>query len=52
MKVKDLQEILEQYGDNTNVYVRYHGFGIELDNEDTFKVKDIKEEYGDLVLSI
>lgn len=52
MKVKDLQEVLNQYMDNTEIYVRYEGYGVEVEYEDTFKIKDIEEEYSELILSI
>lgn len=52
MKVKELLEVLEQYGDNTEIYVRYEGFDIEIEHGDTFKIKDIEADYDSLVLSI
>lgn len=52
MKVKELREILEQYGDNTSIYVRYHGLDIEIEHGDTFKIKEVEEEYKGLILNI
>lgn len=52
MKVKELLEVLEQYGENTEIYIRYEGLDMEIGNGDTFKVKDIEEEYKGLILSI
>lgn len=52
MKVKELLEVLEEYGENTEIYVRYEGFDIEIESGDTFRVKDIEEEYKGLILSI
>lgn len=52
MKVAELIKILKEYGDNTEIYVRYTGFDIEIENGDTFKIKDIEADYGDLVLKV
>lgn len=52
MKVKELLKMLNQYGENTNVYVKYNGFDLEIENGDTFKIKDIEDDFGDLVLKI
>ena len=52
MRVKDLKEVLEQYGDNTQIYVRYTGGDLEVEEGDTFRAQDIEAEYDSLVINI
>lgn len=52
MKVKELLEVLGQYGENTRVYVEYSGSDIEVEYGDTFIIKDIEDDFGNLVLKI
>lgn len=52
MIVKELKEVLEQYGDNTKVYVRYTGGEFEIETGDTFRAQDIEAEYDSLIINI
>lgn len=52
MKVKELLEVLRQYGENTSVYVEYSGIDFEVEHGDTFRIKDIEDNFGNLVLKI
>ena len=52
MKVKELLEVLREYGENTSVYVEYSGNDFEVEYGDTFRIKDIEDNFGNLVLKI
>ena len=52
MKAKELKEVLEQYGDNTEIHVRYTGGELEIENGDTFRIQNIEAEYDSLVINI
>lgn len=52
MKVKELLDVLRQYGENTNVYVEYSGNDFKIGYGDTFRIKEIEDNFGNLVLKI